>query len=105
MTHFCALLLPHLPEYTDLGNLYMLNSGSSSFDSESNTSDSSSFHLKRQICDVNKFDCEDSDDDEYNSDTPPQPLAGYKTPKTAETEVETEDIQYERGGVLDNSSS
>ena len=96
MTHYCALLLPQLPECTDLG-LFVLNS-SNSFDSESNVSDSSSYHLKRQICDVNKFDCEDSDDEEYNSDTPFQ---GYKTPKTEEAEEELEREQR----ALDNSIS
>ena len=73
------MLLPQPPEYANLENILVLNS----YDSDSNISlDSSTYHAKRTICDVNKFDCEDSD---YEYDN----TSGCKTPKIDE-EIDTD---------------
>jgi hypothetical protein len=83
VTHYCALLLPQRPEFTDFGASIHLNP-SSPYHLKKGVGEGSkldpslgSYGSKRQICDVNSFDCEDSDGEEERS-------IGYKTPQVDE---------------------
>lgn len=82
MTHYCALLLPQRPEFTDFEALVRLDNSSFRHkrgDGQSSGFESAqgNFNSKRQISDVNSFDCEDSDGDDELS-------VGNKTPKVAD---------------------
>ena len=59
--------------------------------------ESHGYHTKRQICDVNKFDCEDSDD-EHRGERGDIP-SGYKTPRNEE-ELDTDTVDDSFSSVL-----
>lgn len=73
MTHYCSLLLPQRPEFADFKSLFQ--SDDSVFGNPRRSPGCDGMTVKRTICDVNSFDCENSDSDGEDV------FSGYKTPK------------------------
>lgn len=73
VTHYCSLLLPQRPEFADFKSLFQ--SDDSVFGNPRRSPGCDGMTVKRTICDVNSFDCENSDSDGEDV------FSGYKTPK------------------------
>jgi hypothetical protein len=73
VTHYCSLLLPQKPEFADFKSLFQ--SDDSVFGNPRRSPGCDGMTVKRTICDVNSFDCENSDSDGEDA------FSGYKTPK------------------------
>lgn len=73
VTHYCSLLLPQRPEFADFKSLFQ--SDDSVFGNSRRSPGCDGMTVKRTICDVNSFDCENSDSDGEDV------FLGYKTPK------------------------
>lgn len=87
-------MLPQRPEFADFKSLFQSND--TIFGSSSRGPGSDGMTVKRTICDVNSFDCENSDSD---SD---EVFSGYKTPKV-ENSLDSISAPHTRGQSVNAS--